>query len=248
MVSQIMDYRSDRHQEAQGYLPALPNEARLGGGSRRDASGNYESGDGWAWGAMKPKLTADGKAIEFAMVPIKGWMTKVEPTADGTGWKSVCAPRFDADSDEHAVGYEVLCRKEEGLVDMPEVVDGKVTPSKIDAVNLHHEYKERDMVAHLALRDPRRDQGEENGMSCAQCHVRNFGVHDWYDATWTDARSGPPKIANKDLATTFFVIVPTETWRPYGIDFQLKQQCKFREALRRYLGVETALACPLRAG
>ena len=33
----------------------------------------------------------------------------------------------------------------------------------------------------LALEDGRRDIGEENGMTCSQCHIRNFGMHDYAD-------------------------------------------------------------------
>jgi hypothetical protein len=49
------------------------------------------------------------------------------------------------------------------------------------------------------------------------------------------------------MPTTFFNIVPEESWRPFTLQFQQFQECLFRDALRRYVGVETELTCPLVA-
>jgi hypothetical protein len=65
------------------------------------------------------------------------------------------------------------------------------------------------------------------------------------DKTAYDPRAGQPTLANKSQATTYFVIVPTERWQPYAIDFQEKQECKFKAAIKEWAGVDTSLSCPL---
>ena len=68
------------------------------------------------------------------------------------------------------------------------------------------------MVKTLALDDGRRDLGEENGMTCSQCHIRNFGMHDYADPREHRSESkGVPKAPNHALATLKFQIVPTST-------------------------------------
>ena len=98
------------------------------------------------------------------------------PSKDGKTWVPRCATRFNPEDKAHEPGYEVLCRKTIGFVDLPDMVDGKPTNGKIDANNLYFEHKKKWAVEHLALEDGRRDLGEENGITCAQCHIRNFGM------------------------------------------------------------------------
>jgi hypothetical protein len=49
------------------------------------------------------------------------------------------------------------------------------------------------------------------------------------------------------MPTTFFNLVPEETWRPFMIEFNQLQECLAKDAFRRYQGVETNLTCPLVA-
>jgi hypothetical protein len=229
---------------------ALPTEARMGGGSARDSAGAYRSGDGWAWGVMKPMTTADGASQAYVNMPIPGFWTQAVASPDGKSWAPKCAPKFDPDDPKHAPGYEVLCRKALGFVDQPEIgKDGKVTPAKRDAVNLFVDHKRVDSVALLPLDDGRRDHGEENGMTCAQCHIRQFGVRDYTDPATADPGAGAPKTANPAIATLNFQIVPSATsprWEAFTLEFMKDQECKGKANLEQFLGKPSALTCPLK--
>jgi hypothetical protein len=103
------------------------------------------------------------------------------------------------------------------------------------------------MVERLALEDGRRDLGEENGMTCSQCHIRNFGMHDYKDRANIDPSAGVPRQPNKQLATLNFVIIPQATWEPFTLDFLHHQECRGKQHLEQYLGAGAgkALTCPL---
>ncbi|MSP16804.1 MAG: hypothetical protein EXR73_09380 [Myxococcales bacterium] len=251
-VGKVLAYTSTAHPLVGAEFVALPHEARLGGGSRRGAGGGYESGDGWAWAVLKAKWLPvagdkDGAQKRLAMVsvPIPGFTTEVRASADGARWQTVCAKQFDPDDPAHTPGQEVLCRKKLGFTDLPAVGEaGKIVPGAIDAANLYVDHKRGDMVATVPLTDPRRDLFEENGMSCHQCHVRDFANGDLRNAAARDPRVSGAWLAGAPLPTTFFNIVPEETWRPFMIEFQRLQECQFRQAFKDDLGVETSLVCP----
>ncbi|MEZ4366910.1 MAG: hypothetical protein R2939_11545 [Kofleriaceae bacterium] len=245
LVKELLGYAAkgaDARQWDRAALVALPTEARLGGGSARNADGSYAHGDGWAWSVLKPMPSADGTQQLYTSMPIPGFWTDVAPSADGTTYTPRCAPKFDPASPAHVPGYEVLCRKAQGFVDQPEIVDGKVTPAKREAANLFLEYKLVDMVATLPLEDGRRDLGEENGMTCAQCHVRAFGTHDRAVGGNVDPRAGAPSL-NAPIPTVQFQIVPGATYETYLVDFMEDQQCRASAHLQHYLG-KAGLGCP----
>ena len=224
---------------------ALPTEARMGGGSARNPDGSYRSGDGWAWSVLKPMPTVDGTNQAYVNMPIPGFWTQAVPAPDGKSWVAKCAPKFDPEDPKHAPGYEVLCRKPQNFVDLPGEKDGKVAPAKRDAVNLFVEHKLRDASAHLALEDGRRDHGEENGMTCAQCHIRNFTVRDHADPATTDPSQGAPTALNKPLATLNFQIIPTTTWEAFTLEVMKDQECKAKAHVEKFLGKPSKLTCPL---
>jgi hypothetical protein len=254
-VDSILLYSNDQHEWAKTGFMALPCESRLGGGSITDAAGRYESGDGWSWHAMQPK-PMDGRFV-MVNVPLKGFASAAKPDEHGTSWQMACADRFDPHSTAHAPGYDVLCRPKGGHTDLPATGDGytdsetvdspTIVSGRKDTATMYIEHKNRHANKELALRDPRRDLFEEKGMTCSQCHVRSFGVRDMYDRTAYDPSAGTPTVGNKEQATTYFVIVPTERWRPYAIDFQHKQECKTKWAFKEDLGKESSLTCPLMA-
>lgn len=249
-VTKILEYKAD-DRPAVTFL-ALPTEARLGGGNKRDAEGKYVSGDAWGWTVMKPK-PAGGK-MTIGNIPIKGFVTDVVASADGGSWEMKCGPAFDPRSKAHDPRIAKLCRPT-GHTDLPGGGDGyreaapgePVVSALVDAANLFIDHKQKTMVATVPLKDPRRDLFEEKGMSCHQCHVRKFGVRDFYDKAATDPSAGKPRALNKKQDTTYFVIVPTERWQPYAIDFQHKQECKIKAAIKKAIGVDTNLECPLQA-
>jgi hypothetical protein len=118
-----------------------------------------------------------------------------------------------------------------------------VTSAKIDAVNLFVRHKLVDAAAQLPLEDGRRDHGEENGMTCAQCHMRNFGVRDYHDPRTASPAAGAPTRGNRPLPTLNFQIVPSTTWEAYTLEFMRDQECKAKAAYEA-LGLPTALTLP----
>jgi hypothetical protein len=225
-----------------GFSIGIATEGRMGGGSARNPDGSYKSGDGWAWSAMKPFQTADGKSQAWVNVIIPGFWTKT--IAENNTWAPVCAPKFLAGG---APGYDVLCRKTLGFVDLPDTTGGKVKGGRVDANNLYRDHKLVDMVKDFPLEDGRRDLGEENGMTCSQCHIRNFGMHDYADPANIDPSKGVPKAKNKPLATLNFQIIPSAEWQAFTIDFLHHQECRGKDRITETLGADAAkgLTCPL---
>jgi hypothetical protein len=230
-----------------GFMIGIALEGRMGGGSKRDADGNYQSGDGWGWSAQKPFQTAEGSTQAYVNVTIPGFWTETVPSDDQTTWVPRCASRFNPDDPAHAPGYDVLCRRTMGFVDLPASKDGKPTNGRIDANNLYFEHKKRWTVEHIALEDGRRDLGEENGMTCSQCHIRNFGMHDYSDPANVDPTKGTPKAPNHALPTLNFIIIPSTDWQPFTLEFLQHQECRGKGMLEQYLGKDSAkrLTCPL---
>ncbi|HSN29537.1 MAG TPA: hypothetical protein VLT45_24785 [Kofleriaceae bacterium] len=230
-----------------GFEIGIALEARMGGGSARNPDGTYKSGDGWGWSAMKPLQTLDGKSQAYVDIAIPGFWTATAPSNDHTTWVPVCAPRFNPLDPEHEPGFDVLCRRTMGLVDLPAMKDGKPTNGKVDANNLYFEYKKRWSVENFPLEDGRRDLGEENGMTCSQCHIRNFGMHDYADPANVDPTKGTPKAPNHAIGTLDFQIIPGSRWEDFTLEFLEHQECRGKMLLTQYLGAEAAngLTCPL---
>ena len=252
LMTDVMTFDGTQGPNAKPYLHGfeigIALEARMGGGSLRDDAGAYKSGDGWGWSAMKPFQTGDGKGQVYQNVAIPGFWTKTVPSADNQTWVPACAPRFAPTDPAHVAGFEILCRKTMGFVDLPAMKDGKPINGRIDANNLYADYKKAWMVeGSFPLEDGRRDLGEENGMTCSQCHIRNFGMHDYGDPANVDPTKGAPKAKNHTLPTLNFVIVPTTTWEPFTLEFLQHQECRGKANLTEYLGADAAkgLSCPL---
>jgi len=222
-------------------------EARLGGGSARNPDGTYKHGDGWGWSAQKPFITADGTSQQWTNVIIPGFWTATVPSDDKKTWVPTCGPRWTKGDKQLAPGHDVLCRKTLGFVDLPDTSGDKVKGGRIDSNHLYVEHKNKFMVANLALDDGRRDVGEENGMTCSQCHIRNFGMHDYADPANTDPSAGVPKTRNKKVATLNFQIVPSTHWEEFTLEFLKHQECRAKENYAQFLTADAAkgLTCPL---
>jgi hypothetical protein len=134
-----------------------------------------------------------------------------------------------------------------GIVDLPDMSTGKVFGSRIDANNLFRDHKLVDSTKDFPLEDGRRDLGEENGMTCAQCHIRNFGMHDYSDPANVDPSKGAPKTLNHSLATLNFQIIPAAKWEAFTLEFLAHQECRGKQRLEENLGPDAArgLGCPL---
>jgi hypothetical protein len=230
-----------------GFEIGIALEARMGGGSARNPDGSYKSGDGWGWSAMKPFQTQDGSTQAYVNVNIPGFWTATVPSKDGATWVPKCAPRFNPEDPKHVPGFEVLCRKTMGFVDLPDMKDGKVANGKRDANNLYFEHKKKWMVDGFPLEDGRRDLGEENGITCSQCHIRNFGMHDYGDPANVDPSKGTPKAPNHSIATLNFQIIPGASWEAFTLEFLQHQECRGKMMFEQFLGPDAAkgLTCPL---
>jgi hypothetical protein len=224
-----------------GFSIGIALEGRLGGGSARNPDGSYRSGDGWAWSAQKPFPSADGKTQHYVNIAIPGFWTDTQPSKDGKTWVPTCADRFTQPE------LQTLCRTTMGLVDLPAMNAGKVVHGTIDANNLYFEHKKSWSVEHVALEDGRRDLGEENGMTCSQCHIRNFGMHDFGDAANVDPSKGTPKAPNHAIGTLAFQIIPTTRWEDFTLEFLQYQECRGKMLFEQFIGADAAkgLTCPL---
>lgn len=230
-----------------GFEIGIAMEARMGGGSARNADGTYKSGDGWGWSAMKPFRTADGATQAYVNVAIPGFWTDVQASKDNSTWEPKCATKFNPNDPAHDPGYEVLCRKTMGFVDLPDTRTGKPVNGKRDANNLYVEHKKAWMTTTMPLEDGRRDLGEENGVTCSQCHIRNFGMHDYSDPANTDPKAGKPRAVNHAIPTLNFQIVPTTEWSAFTLEFMQHQECRGKMLFEKFIGPDAAkgLTCPL---
>ncbi len=239
---------------ARGFMIGIALEAQMGGGSARNADGTYKHGDAWAWSAQKPFVTADGTAQAYVNVIIPGFWTKTVPV-DQVGpsgaiktWGPACADKYVKGTPAYTPGYEVLCRKTLGFVDLPDTTGDKVKGARIDSNHLYKDHKNVEMQrGPFPLEDGRRDMGEENGITCSQCHIRNFGMHDYAVAGNVDATKGDPKSMNKPIATLNFQIVPTTRWEEFTLEFLKHQECRGKGHLEEFLGADAAkgFGCPL---
>jgi hypothetical protein len=229
-----------------GFMIGIALEAQMGGGSARNADGTYKSGDAWAWSAMKPFPTADGKGQAYVNVIIPGFWTKTVPVEEvgiaGTRkiWGPACADRFVKGTPFYAEGYDVLCRKPLGFVDLPDTSGDKVKGARIDSNHLFRDHKMTEMQRGFPLEDGRRDWGEENGITCSQCHIRNFGMHDYSDPAITDPSKGKPAAPNHAIPTLNFQIIPTYRWEAFTLEFLAHQECRGKGHLEEFVGAGTA--------
>jgi hypothetical protein len=250
LITKVVNYRDPDDPAMRANFAALPHNSRLGGGNVYDAKGNYVSGDGWALGAMKVvPVTRDGKQVlAFANPPIDGFATTIRRNPDGTAWALVPSSRFDPKSKAFAPGWDQLIDADDhGNVAIPDVQpDGSVRASNVDSTTTAYDFKTKFQVEETPLRDPVRRIFEERGMTCTQCHVRNFDDGD----VLKNGRD--PKVnlgAVNDIPRVFFVVIPTIVLgRTEFIRRNEEEQVgQLRGVLRDYLGVNVKLNSPLPA-
>jgi hypothetical protein len=248
-MNELMGYKDDAQPYTRTFVIGIALEARMGGGSARNADGTYKSGDGWGWSAQKPFIKADDPTLQaYQNVIIPGFWTKTVPSEDGNSWVPMCGPKWTKGDKALSPGYDILCRPTLGFVDLPDTTTGKVKGGRIDANNLYVDHKNVLMQVDFPLDDGRRDVGEENGMTCSQCHIRNFGMHDYSDPANTDPKAGVPKSRNKHIATLNFQIIPTTHWEEFTLEFLKHQECRAKLNYAQYLPDQgTGLTCPFTA-
>ncbi|HWT01464.1 MAG TPA: hypothetical protein VN256_14540 [Pyrinomonadaceae bacterium] len=246
-VSAVVHYGDKEDPNMQANFAALPHNARLGGDDELDAKGRYVKGDGWALGVMKvvPVERGGRKVLAFSNLPIDGFATSVKPTPDGTAFRRVPAPAFDPGSKSFVPGFDKLVDAG-NFSAIPDDHDaGAVRPAMIDSSMFSRDFKLRQMVAETSLRDPRRRLFEERGMTCIQCHVRNFDEGDYLNPGVKNPKEGSPGAA-RDIPRLFFVITPDEGFRPEFFRRNEEEQVgNLKGVLRDYLDVKVNLESPL---
>lgn len=249
-ITKVVTYKDPADANMQATFAALPHNARLGGDNKYDAKGNYLSGDGWALGAMKiAAVEREGRQILAFVSPfIDGFATTIGPTPDGKAYKPFPAPRFDKQSKEFAAGWDALIDADDhSNVAIPaEHDDGTVSASNLDSSSRARDYKQKYMVAETPLRDPRRRLFEERGMTCTQCHVRNFDEGDFLKPV-REPNSGLAVGNTREIPRVFFVITPTlRDGRSEFIRRNEEEQVgNLKGVFRDYLNVNVNIHSPL---
>ncbi|HKS30140.1 MAG TPA: hypothetical protein VJS44_20115 [Pyrinomonadaceae bacterium] len=247
-ITKIVTYNDPADPKMQANFAALPHNARLGGDDQLDAKGNYLRGNGWALGVMKvvPVERNGRKVLAFANMPIDGFATSVKPNPQGTAYVPVPAPRFNPKSAEFVAGWDKLIDADDhGNVAIPDEQTSPPVAAIIDASSFSRLFKERLMVQETSLKDPRRRLFEERGMTCIQCHVRNFDEGDYLNAAVRDPKAGQGFGKTNDIPRLFFVLTPDEERSEFFRRNEEEQVGNLKGVLRDYLKVNVNLDSPL---
>lgn len=247
-ISKVVTYNDPADPRMQANFAALPHNARLGGDDMLDAQGRYLRGNGWALGVMKVvPVERDGrKVLAFANLPIDGFATSVKANPQGTAYVPVPAPRFDPKSRDFVVGWDKLIDADDhGNVAIPDEHDAPPTAAIIDSSSFSRPFKERFMVQETGLRDPRRRIFEERGMTCIQCHVRNFDEGDYLNAAVRDPKAGNDFGSTRDIPRLFFVLTPDEERSEFFRRNEEEQIGNLKGVMRDYMKVNINLDSPL---
>jgi hypothetical protein len=249
-ITKVVTYSDPTDPKMQANFAALPHNARLGGDDALDARGNYLRGNGWALGVMKvvPVERNGRRVLAFANSPIDGFTTSVKPNPQGTAYVPAPAPRFNPKSADYVTGWDALVDADDHAnVAIPDEHDGAPLPkaSTIDASSFSRAFKERFMVQETSLRDPRRRIFEERGMTCIQCHVRNFDEGDYLNAAVRDPKAGGDFGVTRDVPRLFFVLTPDEERSEFFRRNEEEQVGNLKGVMRDYLRVNINLDSPL---
>lgn len=247
-ITKIVTYSDPTDPKMQANFAALPHNARLGGDDQLDAKGNYLRGDGWALGVMKvvPVERNGKKVLAFANMPIDGFATSVKANPQGTAYVPVPAPRFNPKSADYVAGWDKLIDADDhGNVAIPDEQTSPPGAAIIDASSFSRAFKERFMVQETSLRDPRRRIFEERGMTCIQCHVRNFDEGDYLNQAVRDPKAGPNFGKTNNIPRLFFVLTPDEERSEFFRRNEDEQVGNLKGVMRDYMKVNINIDSPL---
>lgn len=248
-ITKVLNYNDPNEPMMRANMAAIPHNSRLGGGSVLDEKGNYLYGDGWALGAMmvRPVTRSGKKVLAVVSPPIDGFVASIKPKPDNSAFKPVPAPITDKNSPQYQKGWENVIDEAHGTVFIPEVMsDGTVARSNVDTQINAYEYKTKFMTAETALLDPRRRLFEEKGMTCMQCHVRNYDEGD-YLSDVNNPKTPPENPSVRKIPRVFFIITPTlHSGRNEYIHREEQEQVgNLKGVFRDYLGINAKMASPL---
>ncbi len=248
-ITKVLTYRDPIEPMMRANMAAIPHNSRLGGGNEYDEKGNYLYGDGWALGAIKvgPVMRNGKKVLAAISPPIDGFVASIKPNPDGTAFKPVPAPVTDSNSPNYQKGWEEVIDAAHGTVFIPEEKpDGSIVKSNIDTTINAFDYKTNFMVAETKLQDPRRRLFEEKGMTCIQCHVRNYDEGD-YLTSLQKPKYAPGNPQSRPIPRVFFIITPTlHSGRNEYIHREEQEQVgNLQGVFRDYLGIQIKMNLPL---
>jgi hypothetical protein len=250
-ITKVITYNDPADPMMQANFAALPHNARLGGDDKLDAKGHYLMGNGWALGVMKVvpiDRPGMGRALGFANLPIDGFATSIRPNPAGDAYVPSPAPRFNPKSPSFVPGWDKLIDADDlANVAIPDEHDTPPSASKIDASSVSRPFKERFMVEETSLRDPRRRLFEERGMTCIQCHVRNFDEGDYLDRAVSDPKQGAKFTSTRDIPRLFFVLTPDEVRSEFFRRNEEEQVGNLKGVMRDFLKININLESPLAA-
>lgn len=246
-ITWVVTYDNPEEPLLKANFAALPHNSRLGGGNAYDEKGRYLHGDGWALGALKvnPVERNGQRVLAVDSPPIAGFVASIRPDMDK--FKPVAPPVADPNSPDYRKGWEKLFDEVHGTVHVPEELsDGTVTKANIDTTLNGYRYKTEYMLAETKLRDPRRRLFEEKGMTCIQCHVRNFDEGD-YLVSVQKPKDNYRMVVSRPIPRVFFIITPTlHNGRNEYIHREEQEQVgNLKGVFRDYLGIDVNMSSPL---
>ncbi len=237
-ITKVVTYSDPADPRMQANFAALPHNARLGGDDMLDAEGRYQRGNGWALGVMKVIAVERGghKELAFNNEVIDGFATSIK-APDGKAYKPVPAPAFVPGSASYVKDFEKLIDGL-GFAAIPDDHDGGGgRGSIIDASSVSRPFKERFMVEETSLHDPRRRLTEERGMTCIQCHVRNFDEGNYLDTKVSDPAQAAGMTSTRDIPRLFFVLTPDDGRSEFFRRNEQEQVDNLRGVMRDYLNL-----------
>ncbi len=248
-ITWTLNYSHPTEPMLRANFAALPHNSRLGGGNAYDNNGKYLHGDGWLLGAMKinPVVRNGRKVLAVNSPPMAGFVAGVKPSESGTHYEKARAPITDKNSPLYKKGWEKLYDPVNHTVHVPEIMpDGSIKKANVDTTLIARDYKFKYMVAKTKLRDPRRRLFEEKGMTCIQCHVRNFDEGDYLSSVQKPKKS-IAKVENRKIPRVFFIIIPTlHNGRNEYIHREEQEQISnLQGVFRDYLGIKVHMNTPL---
>ena len=249
-MTRVLNYRDPEDPMMRANLAAIPHNSRLGGGNVYDEKGNYLHGDGWALGALKvgPVTRGGKKVLAFISPPIDGFAASIKPNKDGNAFRPAPPPISDVNNPNYKESWESLIDKDDhGNIAIPETLpDGKVKPNNVDTTLNSFEVQNGFRFAETNLRDPRRRLFEERGMTCMQCHVRNFDEGN-YLIDLSNPQKTPENVKTNPVPRVFFIIIPQmHNPRPeYLRRAEEEQVGNMKGVFRDYLGINVKINSPL---
>ncbi len=251
-MTRVLNYYDKDDPMMRANLAAIPHNSRLGGGNEYDEKGNYLHGDGWLLGAIKvgPVMRNGKKVLAFISPPIDGFAASIKPNADATAFKPVPPPFADVKSANYKKGWDHLIDDDDkSNLAIPEIMpDGTVKRNNIDTTLNIHEIISGFRFAETPLHDARRRLFEERGMTCMQCHVRNYDEGN-YLVNVNNPKEKPENFAVNPVPRVFFIITPTlHSGRPeYLRRAEEEQVGNLQGVFRDYLGIKVKIKSPLAA-